>query len=568
MRQFFLYLLVFSSVYFSSNNAIKVGCRSYEPTGKIVAGGDSNSPLLNKFIADRFYVDDSKNIYLFDRSPSNNCPSRFLLWSTNSSQGSFLAEGCTSDASSTLQDVLVSPDGKYKTTGFGFGSDVVYPIRRVNGQNGFMLRSIAIVDNEKNIYSLGYSYITSVLELRKWTPANSIQDGTLIDFDQSIWGISAFFVDSKGSVYIVGPNYVSIKKWTGDKFERLIRNPMLNRPTSVLVDNEGNIYIGERNQITLWPAKSNESFTVVKINGTNGILSNKNYRNMIQMDNDGSLYLLSTDQDQFGSKILKYRCSNCTSCITDNLFKTYNYSGNLGPLHVGTLKMSQYTGWSDLVGSGIATNNEKEIIMAVAQNEGNLDSVQAYDSEVLTAGAMQKTVKTSKVGEFEQQVFEFKQENPRIYSERFETCGWEVSSNKKMSFRGKTGLELKRYLRAGFDKVGKVNSSEALGPIVCAIKTPEFQLKQMKDFIKRLQEVLQIIPNGFNYTISDYFKSLLGQATALDQHVNRPGYVRYDVGKVLNHFYVRNPRVSKNPRNWTDQQRSTYEREILEDYGV
>ncbi|CAF5012918.1 unnamed protein product, partial [Rotaria sp. Silwood1] len=230
--------------------------------------------------------------------------------------------------------------------------------------------------------------------------------------------------------------------------------------------------------------------------------------------------------------------------------------------------MSQYTGWSDLVGSGIATNNEKEIIMAVAQNEGNLDSVQAYDSEVLTAGAMQKTVKTSKVGEFEQQVFEFKQENPRIYSERFETCGWEVSSNKKMSFRGKTGLELKRYLRAGFDKVGKVNSSEALGPIVCAIKTPEFQLKQMKDFIKRLQEVLQIIPNGFNYTISDYFKSLLGQATALDQHVNRPGYVRYDVGKVLNHFYVRNPRVSKNPRNWTDQQRSTYEREILEDYGV
>ncbi|CAF3155899.1 unnamed protein product, partial [Rotaria sp. Silwood2] len=237
MTKCFLYLFLLSSVCFSSNNAIKVGGLLYDQTGKIVAGGDNNNPLLNKFVANRFYVDDSKNIYLFNRSLSNQCLSRFLLWSANSSQGRIIADGCTNDGSSSAQDVLVSTDGKNKITGFGSGNDVLFQIRRVNGQNGFMLRSIAIVDNDKNIYSLGYSFSSGLLELRKWTPADSIlQDGTLIDSDQSIWGISAFFVDSKGSVYTVGPKYVFVSKWTDGNVEYLTRNPKLNHPTSVLVD--------------------------------------------------------------------------------------------------------------------------------------------------------------------------------------------------------------------------------------------------------------------------------------------------------------------------------------------
>lgn len=61
-------------------------------------------------------------------------------------------------------------------------------------------------------------------------------------------------------------------------------------------------------------------------------------------------------------------------------------------------------------------------------------------------------------------------------------------------------------------------------------------------------------------------KTKLGKATALDQHINRPAYVKEDFGKALNHFYKENPSVSKNPNNWKDSH-ETYENEILEYYG-
>ncbi|CAF3293914.1 unnamed protein product [Rotaria sp. Silwood2] len=98
MAKFFLHLLLFSSVYILSNNAIKVGCRYYNQTGRVVAGGNGYGPALNQFFTNRFYLDDSKNIYLFDRSSSIRCEWRFLIWSANSSQGRPISDGCTTDA--------------------------------------------------------------------------------------------------------------------------------------------------------------------------------------------------------------------------------------------------------------------------------------------------------------------------------------------------------------------------------------------------------------------------------------------------------------------------------------
>ena len=178
----------------------------------------------------------------------------------------------------------------------------------------------------------------------------------------------------------------------------------------------------------------------------------------------------------------------------------------------------------------------------MAVNEGNLDSVQAHDPAIVTAGAMQKTVGDSGGGELEVQVCEFKQENPQLYDEHFERCGWSVSSSKRLSFEGKTGSSLKQYLRANF--VGGSNDvSEALGPLVCAISSPEFQLKQVKDFIARLKKVLGIVPIGYKYTVADYCASYLRQAAALDQHVNLPARVAENIGTVLGRFYTNNTKA-------------------------
>ena len=295
----------------SSVELKKTGCFSYEKTGRVVAGGNGVGPALNQFFSDRFYVDDSQNIYLLDRSSSSICEWRFVSWPANRTQGSLITKACVNGVPSSLQDVLVGADGKYKVTGLGFGADAVAQVRRVNGQNSMALWSSATVDNEKNVYTLGYSESSHLYELRKWTATTGAgQSGVLIDSSQSIREISDFFVDSKGSVYTVGLRYNSVRKWTNGEVKYLTRNGKLNRPTTVLVDSEENIFIAEYNQITVWPANSNESLSLISVNQSNGLVVDNNYKNIIQMDNNGSLYLLSTDRAVFGTKILKYRCNS------------------------------------------------------------------------------------------------------------------------------------------------------------------------------------------------------------------------------------------------------------------
>ncbi|UJR17216.1 hypothetical protein I4U23_004111 [Adineta vaga] len=561
-------LVVLLGICFASVDARKVGCFSYERTGQVVAGGNDIGSGLNQFFTDRFYVDDAKNLYLLDRSASATCERRFLLWPVNSSQANLITSACINGVPSLLQDVLVSPNGKTKITGYSVNNDVVSQVRRVDGQNGFMLWSATIVDNDKNIYSYGYSTNSQSYELRKWTSfGNGPSNGILIAAKQSFSDISDFFVGNDGSVYSVGPDDTAIRKWTNGVTTYLTRNTKLNHPTTLFVDDEENIYIGEFNKITLWPTKSNDSFPVININQTNGLVLGINYKNVIQMDNDGSLYVLSTDRAVFGTTIFKYQCNNCATCIKDNPFTAVSYKGAYGPLYSGNIKLSNYSKWSALINAGQATKTEKVIVSSMANNEGNLDSVQSYDPAIVTAGAMQKIIGNTGGGEFEKQVYEFKQEHPQVYNEKFEKCGWSVSSTKQMSFRGKTGSTLKQYLRQNFQK-GSVDTSEALGPLVCAISTPEFQMKQVKDFISRLHTVMKIAPTGYQYTIADYFKSYLGQATALDQHINKPALVARDVADALNTFYKKNSNAPTNPNQWTTQQRSTYEREILQDYGV
>lgn len=200
MKEFFLYLLFFS-VWFSSHNAQKFGCRSYEKTGEVVAGDGGENSLLNKFITDRFYVDDTGNIYLMDRTSSNKCSSYSLLWSTKSSKGKLITDGSISDESLPCQDMLVSPNGQYNFTKLNFNEYLITEIRHVDGQNGFMVGERAIVDNDKNIYILIQS--CGRVALRKWPPDQDIfQGGISIDFQSSSLGISDFFVDNNRSVYI------------------------------------------------------------------------------------------------------------------------------------------------------------------------------------------------------------------------------------------------------------------------------------------------------------------------------------------------------------------------------
>src|SRR5690606_22237325 len=252
------------------------------------------------------------------------------------------------------------------------------------------------------------------------------------------------------------------------------------------------------------------------------------------------------------------------------------YNGSIthyGPVYWGNLRLANYSNWDILLSTGKITEEEKSILIGMSENEGKLDSVQSYDSEIVTVGAMQKTVNPQRYGEFPKQMAEFKEEYPEKFKILFENCGWTVKkeNNKwRAYYLDETGAILKEKIRNGFnaDNFKKKVQSIPIEPLINAAKDSYFQAKQVEDFIQRLnKEVLPLRPTGYSYKISDYLKTKLGKATVLDQHINRPGYVTDDFAKSLNNFFNKNTQVSKNPNNWGDNHR-TYEEEILEHYGV
>ncbi len=87
------------------------------------------------------------------------------------------------------------------------------------------------------------------------------------------------------------------------------------------------------------------------------------------------------------------------------------------------------------------------------------------------------------------------------------------------------------------------------------------------DFIDSLDTVIGLNPSGYPYKIRSYFISNFSRAVILDQYVNRPNFVIWDLGKAMQRFFNHNPNVSAFPENWGEKQLS-YELEIMEEYGI
>jgi LysM repeat protein len=254
--------------------------------------------------------------------------------------------------------------------------------------------------------------------------------------------------------------------------------------------------------------------------------------------------------------------------------RKHPHSATYGPLFSGSESLADYPGWNELINCGTVTKSEQNIMVAVSPNEGKLDTIQAWDSEVLTAGAMQKTIRVEGGGEFPQQVYEFGQEHPDLYKKLFVDHGWEVSDvngTKTMSYKGVTGSALKTELRVGFDQTAWANKtkvfSEPLSSIVDAISTDEFKAKQVTDFVARLRTAISIKPTkGQDLTIGDYLQSDLGRALVLDEHINRPNDVKGDFSAALKGFFHANPLAPSDPANW-GANRAIYEQQLIQIYG-
>ncbi|KDP83511.1 chitinase [Cupriavidus sp. SK-3] len=269
----------------------------------------------------------------------------------------------------------------------------------------------------------------------------------------------------------------------------------------------------------------------------------------------------------------------CGCCYVSQ-FSVTKRGPSYGPVYWGNNPLEKSSVLVELADSGEITASERRILVAMSTNEGNLDAVQSYDSEVLTAGAMQKTINPSGEGEFPTQVLKFREDDNAAYRELFEKCGWSVerSGNSARMYythhsltegKPKTGGDLMDIIRKGCSaqNFGKKIDNIPLASIVRAISDPRFERRQVIDFLVRLRDrILPFRPNGYQYNIASYFQSDLGRATALDHHVNRPYYVERDIGRSLDRFFANHPNVSRNPAEW-GAQRSAHEMKVVEHYG-
>ncbi|WP_223817790.1 MULTISPECIES: hypothetical protein [unclassified Pantoea] len=279
---------------------------------------------------------------------------------------------------------------------------------------------------------------------------------------------------------------------------------------------------------------------------------------------------------------LKETACDCELKYADK-FKVTRYGTQYGPIYSGTISLDKYPRWEELLKSGEITEDEKDILIAMSQNEGNMDAIQSYDSEVITAGAMQKTVKDGAglegKGELSAQIASFRDSHSDLYVAHAVNCGWTVEGSGTSSIvyysdaeltGGKkiTATELKHLIRNGCSETTfrKVIHNKPLAALVKLISLPEYLDLQVLDFVKRLHHAENgSVGNGAK--IKDYAKSNFGRALVLDESVNRLANVTADFKEAIKNFHSHNPSINSDPKTWGAQHESN-ERLLLDEYRL
>ncbi|MFP6557785.1 hypothetical protein WJ542_05530 [Paraburkholderia sp. B3] len=270
----------------------------------------------------------------------------------------------------------------------------------------------------------------------------------------------------------------------------------------------------------------------------------------------------------------------CGCCLNKKI-QVVRWNGHYGPCYWGSMTLANAPALQAMQLNGEMTASESRIIAAMAPNEGKLDTVQSYDDQVITAGAMQKTMRPSDGGgEFAQQVADFRAESESGYQELFAKCGWTVvgaGDGARLSFAHPevtggqlmTGANLRERIRDGCDKQTNHQylPNPAVAAIAHAISDLRFQKLQIKDFVSRLRKCLASRPTDYDYSVGEYFQGDLGRATVLDQSVNRPAFVDDDLATSLNHLYATHPTAPRNPNNWGPA-RAELEQALADQYGT
>jgi len=177
------------------------------------------------------------------------------------------------------------------------------------------------------------------------------------------------------------------------------------------------------------------------------------------------------------------------------------------------------------------TDSEMNVIFATSENEGNLDAVNTWDNQFLSFGMFQWTAGgPGKPGELPALIKIVKERYPDDFQHYWGQFGLDVVDVDKktgwFSYRGKklTSAADKAMLR---EHIWAYRFARAGADI-------EVQAAQILHAINRINQFYFVKSSKLDsYALVDLITSEYGVALLLDNHVNRPGYLRGCVAAAL-----------------------------------
>ena len=188
------------------------------------------------------------------------------------------------------------------------------------------------------------------------------------------------------------------------------------------------------------------------------------------------------------------------------------------------------------------TQSEINVMIAVAENEGNLDAINTWDNAFLSFGLFQWTAGTgSAKGELPALLARIKGQDRDLFDKYYGQHGLEVTEVTAELVYGYFLLRGSKIKAPA----AKAQLRQALWAFYfwLAGQDPAIQAIEVKHALARLDQFYNtdryLVDN--EYRVSDLVSSEYGVGLILDNHVNRPAYVKACLARALAQTGLRNP---------------------------
>lgn len=189
------------------------------------------------------------------------------------------------------------------------------------------------------------------------------------------------------------------------------------------------------------------------------------------------------------------------------------------------------------------TQSEINVMIAVAENEGNLDAINTWDNAFLSFGLFQWTAGTGGAkGELPALLARIKNEDRDLFDQYCGQHGLDVADVTPGLVYGYFSL------RGTKIKTKETKAQLRQAPWAfyfwLAGQDPAVQAMEIKHALSRLDQFYSTerYKVGNKHRVSDLVTSEYGVGLILDNHVNRPAYVKTCLAKALEETRLRNPK--------------------------